>query len=165
MQWHGESKKRTCGCPNLESSAICQLLFALLHLNHVARRAAASYFAHAHDYQLGKIVERLGMRRRLASQHGRLSAVAALADLRIKLNGAQKRHGKFPRGPLHAAFGKNVDLLMAMWTNKVAHVLHQAQDVDASGAEHLNGFAPILQRNISRSRNHDGPRERNGLEK
>ena len=50
-----------------------------------------------------------------------------------------------------------------MRTNKVAHILDNADDIHLHLAEHLDSFAGILQRNIGGSRNHNGTGQGNRL--
>src|SRR6478672_12758235 len=121
---------------------------ASLHLNHITRRTGLLYFFHPRDHILRKLIQRLRMWRCLAIQCHWFSVVATLADVRIKFNRSQERHAELHGGFGYAALRENVDLLMAMRTQEVAHVLHQSQYVHARCAKHLNRLATILKRNI-----------------
>src|SRR5262245_27236193 len=105
------------------------------------------------------------MRGVFAFEDCRPAAVAALADVWIEFNGSQEGNAELLRRPRYSTFRKDVDLMVAMRTDRVAHVFHQAENVYASRAEHLDGLAPVLKRNIRRSRDHYSSGERNGLEK
>src|ERR1051326_5848705 len=87
---------------------------ALLHLNHIPRAGAALDLGYAHDDLLGEIAERLGMGRALALKYRRLAGVAVLADVGIEFNRAKKRHAELLGCSGHAAFGEDVDFLMAV---------------------------------------------------
>src|SRR6476620_118225 len=118
-----------------------------LHLNHIPW-SALFHLCHACQDLFGEIIERLGVGRVLPVKRGWAPHISAFADLRIKLNRSQEGHTELLCRALHPALGEDIDLLVAMRAKKMTHVLDNAQHVDARGAEHLNGFAPVLQRNI-----------------
>ncbi len=97
-----------------------------------------------------KLEDRLGMRRIFALKHDRLSTVPRLPHLRIKFNASQKRHAKLLRHVLRATARKDIDLMVAVRTNEIAHVLDHAHQIDFHLAKHFDGLARILQRNIGR---------------
>src|SRR5258708_18959503 len=105
------------------------------------------------------------MRRIFAFKRSRLAVVAASAYFGIEFDGAHEGNGEFSRSALDAAFGENVDLLVAMRTFEVAHVLHNSEKINAPSAEHFDGLAAVLKRNVRWSRHHHRARERDSLEK
>src|SRR5262249_22436601 len=69
------------------------------------------------------------------------------------------------RCALHPALGEDVDLVMTMWAEEVAHVLHNAKYVDLDATEHFNCFARVLKGNIGRCRDNDCAGKGHSLEK
>src|SRR5438046_2204464 len=92
--------------------------------------------------------ERFGMWRILASKYRRQTGIATFTNIGIELNRAQVWHAKLLRRALHPALGENVDLVMAVRAEELAHVLYYAEDVYLHTTKHLDGFARILKRNI-----------------
>src|SRR5208283_5207552 len=113
---------------------------------------------------MGERKQRLGMRRLVAFEHDWLPAVATLANIGIQFDAAEEWHVKLQRGALAAALGEDVNLLMAVRADEVAHVLYDAKDVHLHLPEHLDGFARVLQRNVARRSDHDGASQRHGLD-
>jgi hypothetical protein len=85
--------------------------------------------------------QRLALR---SGQRHRQPAVAALADGRIQLDRAQKRHVELLGRALRAAARKDVDLLVAVRAGEVAHVLHNAQHLHVHLRKHLQSLARVL---------------------
>src|SRR5207253_1713195 len=67
-------------------------------------------------------------------------------------------------GALAAAFRKDVNLVVAMGANKVAHVLNHADNIHLDLSEHFDGFARVLEGDVGRRRNHDGACEWHSLD-
>src|SRR3954468_19032950 len=94
----------------------------------------------------------------------RIAGVAALANVRIDLNLPKERKPKLLRSALSAAFGKDVDLFVALRAGEEAHVLHDANQVDFDLLEHLDSFLGVLKRYIGRRRNDDSSGQRRSLD-
>ena len=67
------------------------------------------------------------------------------------------------RRALAAAGGEDIDLVIAVRADEVAHVLGDAEDFDVHLVEHLDGLARILQRNVGGRGDDDGAGQRHGL--
>ena len=96
-------------------------------------------------YVAREIEQRLGMRRVFPFEHRRLALVSGFADLGIELNAAEEVDAELPDGLLCSAARKNINFIVAMRTDKVAHVLDYASDINLHLAEHLDGLARVLQ--------------------
>src|SRR5579884_374097 len=90
-------------------------------------------------------IEVLCFRRTLSQQRNRQSTVTSHTDLRIKFDCAQKRNIELLCCALCSAFGENINLLMAMRTREMAHVLNNPKHLDIHLMEHLQRLARILQ--------------------
>src|ERR1035437_2198039 len=115
----------------------------LLHLDDVSALSGVQ-FIDALEHVSGKSKHRAGVLGLFSLKHHRMPAVAALANLRIEFYAAEERQAKLLSGPLSAALGENVDLLMAVRALEVAHVFDHADDVDFHGVEHLDCLARVL---------------------
>src|SRR5271166_5951715 len=94
----------------------------LLDLDHASARGFL-YFLGALDDAMGESVQRLGMRRLVSFEYDRLAAVAALADVGIEFDVAQEWNAELRRGALAAALGEDINRLVAVRADEVAHVL------------------------------------------
>src|SRR5258708_35956106 len=135
---------------------------ALLNLNH-AFRTAGFDLLHPRRHVAGKCEQRLRMRRVLSLEHRRRAAVARLANFWIELDASEKGDVELFRRLFRAAAREDIDFVLAMRTDKVTHVFDHADDVHLHLAEHLDGLASILQRNIRWRRDHDRAGQRDSL--
>src|SRR5579862_9538496 len=103
------------------------------------------------------------MRRLVAFHHDRMTAIAGLADFGIELDTAEKGNPELLRGALAAALGEDVNLVLAMRADEIAHVLDDAENVDLHLLEHLDRLARVLQRDVAGRGYDDGPGQRHGL--
>src|SRR4051812_11429614 len=86
-----------------------------------------------------------------------MTRVAALADVGIEFHLSQEGQSELLCGPGAASLGKDVDLLVAMRTDEMAHVFDQANNLNFNLAEHFYGFARVLEGDIAGRGNYDGP--------
>src|SRR6185312_15452714 len=105
------------------------------------------------------------MRRLFSAQDGGQTAVAALSDIGIKFYCAEIWNPELLRRPLDSTFREDIDLVLAVRTMKVAHVLDHAEDVHLHAAEHLDSLARVLERDVGGCRDDDRAGEGNGLKK
>src|SRR5271168_2128917 len=103
------------------------------------------------------------MERVFSLKHGRRAAVACFTNFWIKLDASEEGNVELLRGFFRASARKDVDFVLAMRASKVTHVFDHAYDIHLHLAEHFDGFARILQRNIGRSRNDDSSGQRDSL--
>src|SRR5581483_803767 len=127
-------------------------------------RFRATDLLDALDDASGEVIEGLGVRGAFPFEHNRMAGIATSADIRVQLHPAEERQAELLGGPFASAFGKNVNLGVAVGTNEVTHVLHQADDFDLHLAEHLDGLARVLQRNVTGGGDHDRAGNRDGLD-
>src|SRR5215469_12278268 len=146
-----------------ETSYLLDEPFGLLDLDH-AFRSRRPDLIDPLGHAPGEVVERLGVNRGFTLQNGGRTLVAGFADLGIELNTAQEVGSKLACGLFSTAAGEDVDLMMAVWADEVAHVFDHACDVDLHLPEHFDGFTGVLERYIGRGGNYDGSRQRNGLD-
>ncbi len=144
-----------------QAGTVCKTI-ALLNLDY-ALAGVGFDLIHPRDHLAGEVVERFAGRGAFSGEHGGLAAVAGFADVGIELDFAQVGDSKLFRRLLRAAAGENIGLMIAVRANEVAHVLDHAHQVHLHLAEHFDGFARVLQRNVGRRGNHDRAGERNGL--
>src|SRR5438270_8968450 len=76
-----------------------------------------------------QLIKRLPRRGLFALERYRMSRIATLADVRIKLNLNQQLQAELARGALAAALGEDINLFAAMRTVEVAHVLDQSKNI------------------------------------
>src|SRR5208337_686796 len=136
------------GKPVIKTSAnsafsAVQRFWALLNLNH-ALRATGFDLIHARRHIAGESEQRLRMRRVLSLEHGRSAAVARFANLRIELDASEEGDAELLRRLFRAAAREDVDFVLAVRADEVAHVFYHADDIHFHLAEHLNGLARIL---------------------
>src|SRR5579864_8548597 len=103
------------------------------------------------------------MSRSFAFEDRRLAAVSGLADDGIELDVPEERDSELLGRLLRPAARKDIDFVTAVRADEVTHVFYHAHQIDLHLAEHFDGFASVLQRNIRRRRNHNRSGERNGL--
>src|SRR5882762_7090711 len=103
------------------------------------------------------------MRRIFALEYGWRSTIASLADFGIEFHASKKRNVELLCGLFGPTTRKNVDFMLAVRADEITHVFDHADDVHLHLAEHLDGLARILQRNIGRRRDHDCAGQRNSL--
>ena len=103
------------------------------------------------------------MGRVLSGQNCRLPGVSGLPNSGIKLNFTKKRHPELRSGLLRSAAREYVRLLMAVRTNKIAHVLDHSHNIHFHLPEHFDGFAGVLKRDIGGRRNDDCAGKRHRL--
>src|SRR6185369_2437653 len=111
-------------------------------------RCRSLNFVNAGRHAPRELVDRLRVRRVFALNHDWLTRVTRLTNIWIKFDVAEEGHAKLARGLFRSTLRKDVDFVIAVRADEVAHVLHHAYDVDLHLPEHLDGFACILQRNV-----------------
>src|SRR5208282_559235 len=126
-------------------------LWRLLNLNHAFRTAGFDLF-HPRHHIAGERKQRLRMRRVFSLEYGRHTTVARFANLRIKLDASEVGDVELFRRLFRAAAREDIDFVLAMRAHEVTHVFDHADDVHLHLAEHLDGLARILQRNVGRRR-------------
>src|SRR3981189_3303429 len=97
----------------------------LLNLNH-AFRAAGFDLLNSRRHVAGKREQRLRMRRVLSLEHGRNTAVARFANLRIEFDASEKGDVELFRRLLRAAPREDINFVLAMRTDEVTHVFDHA---------------------------------------
>src|SRR5271167_3291011 len=95
------------------------------------------------------------MGRVFSLEYGRRAAVARFANLRIEFDISEEGDAELLRRLFRAAAREDVDFMLAVRTNEVTHVFDHADDVHLHLAEHLDGLARILQRDVGWGRDHD----------
>src|SRR6185437_7333599 len=103
-----------------------------------------------------EVEQLLGVRRVLTFQHRWFALIARATDLRIELDAAEEVNPELARGLFRATAREDVDFMIAVWANKVTHVLDDAGDINFHLAEHLDGLARILQGDVRGRRYNDG---------
>src|SRR5690242_11119260 len=73
-------------------------------------------------------------------------------------------YSELPGRLLDSATGKNIDLVLAVRANKVAHVFYKARNIDLHLAKHLDSFAGVLQRNVRWRGNDNRGSQRDSLD-
>ena len=123
------------------------------------------------DAQLEILASRAGLAVDWIDANGRAQKVAP-AVLRNVLIGlghpagtAQEIDAKLAGSLLRSAAGEDINLVMAMGANKVAHVFDDPGNVNLHLPEHLDRLARVLQRNVGRRGYNDCCRQGNGLDK
>ena len=96
-----------------------------------AAAAAALQLFHARQNLARKSEKTLGIVRLLAGQNHGMTGISALANRRIELDASEERHVELLRRALAAAGGEDIDLVIAVRADEVAHVLDDAEDFDA----------------------------------
>src|SRR5436309_3304057 len=74
----------------------------------------------------------------------RTAGLPSSPNLRVELNATQEIHTELARRLLCPAPREDINLVVAMRANKVAHVFDHPGDIDFHLPEHLNGLAGIL---------------------
>src|SRR5262252_10682626 len=146
-----------------ETSYLLDEPFGLLDLNHAFWGGGPDPLdplGHASS----EVEQRFGVSRGFTLQNRRLTLVAGFADLGIELDIAQEVDSKLAGSLFGAAAGEDVDFMMTIWADEVAHVFDHACDVDLHLAEHFYGLTGVLERYIGWGGNNDGRRQRNSLD-
>src|SRR5882757_4275913 len=93
------------------------------------------------------------------------TAVPRFTDFGIEFHASKKWHIELLCSLFRAPTRENIDLMLAMGTDEVTHVLDHADNVDLHLTKHFNGFAGVLQGDVrgSRDDNRTGPRQMRGL--
>src|SRR6266571_9509453 len=100
----------------------------LLDLNDAFRRAGSDLL-NSLSNPPGELEQRLGMRSRFPFQNRRSAFVPRLANFGIELNTAKEIYAELFRRLLRAATREDVNLVMAVRTYEIAHVLDHTGDV------------------------------------
>jgi hypothetical protein len=135
---------------------------SLLNLDH-ALAGVGFDFIHPRDHLAGKVEERFARWGALSGEHRGSATVAGFADIGIELDFPKVGNSKLLRRLLRPAARENIGLMIAVRADEVAHVLDHAYQIHLHLAEHFDGLAGILQRNIGGRGNYDRAGERNGL--
>ncbi len=130
--------------------------FGSLNLYHALGRAGPDLL-HPRHYFAGKIIERFGERRIFSLQHCWLPGIPGFAEFRIERNISQEWYAELLRGLLRSTAGKNINFMLAVGADEIAHVLHHAHQIYLHLAKHFDGLARILQRNVRWRGNHHRP--------
>src|SRR4051812_23785055 len=104
------------------------------------------------------------MRRRFTFEHRRPAFVSGFADLGIELNAAEEIHAELASRLLSSTTREDVDLIVAVGADEVAHVLDHARDIYFHLTKHFDSLACILQGYIGGGGNHNCRGERNSLD-
>ncbi len=104
------------------ASGICNLL----NLNHVLRRTFPDFFGPFGHFS-SEGVDRFCMRPLFTLKSHGIACIPTFANVRIKFNASQERDTELIRCAFASAFGENVDLVIAMRTHEVAHILDKSQ--------------------------------------
>src|SRR5580704_5165578 len=97
----------------------------LLNLNHASRLPSLNLRHSRHNLPRER-KDRLGMRRILALEHDRLPAVSRLAHLRVKLDAPEESYAEVLRHLLRPTTREDIDLMIAMRTREITHILDHA---------------------------------------
>src|SRR6185437_13227649 len=116
---------------------------SLLDLNHPGGRGRTNLL-YALCNPVREVEQLFRVRRVLAFQHSRFALISRAADLRIELDAAEEVYPELARGLFHATAREDVDFMIAVWANKVTHVLDDDGDINLHLAEHLDGLACVL---------------------
>src|ERR1700675_443669 len=103
------------------------------------------------------------MWRVLAFQHRGLASITCFAQFGIELNRPQESYAELLGGSFRSSTRKDIDFVIAMRANEVAHVLDDTHQIDFHLPKHFDGFAPVLQRHVGGSRYHNCSGKRDGL--
>jgi hypothetical protein len=134
----------------------------LLNLNYV-RRCVCFDFSNPFDHPVRELVDRFCVRRVLAFEHNRFPGISSLPHFRIKRNTAEERYPELVSSFFSSAAGEDVDFVLTMRADEIAHVFRHSDQIYFHLAEHLDRFAGILQRNVGGCGNHHRSRQRYGL--
>ena len=134
--------------PRNDSRKVCHQLetlraTSLLDLDY-AFSGAGLDLAHSRDDVTGEVEQRLGMRRAFALEDRGFAAVTGFTNVWIELDISEEGNAELLRGLLCASAGKDVDLMIAVRTDEVAHVLNHAHKVNFHLPKHFNSFSSIL---------------------
>src|SRR5258708_6302598 len=122
---------------------------ALLDLNDALWRTGFNLFDSVSNPSR-KLKQRLRMRSGLSLKHGWPAFVPGFTNLGIKLHRAKKIHSELARSLLRPTARKDINLVLAVGADKVAHVLDDTGNVHFHLAEHLDGFARVLEGDVRR---------------
>ena len=103
------------------------------------------------------------MGRAFAFQDSRRAAVTRSANFRIQFHASQKRYVELFGRLLCSATREDINFVLAMRADEVAHVLDHADDIHFHLAKHLDRFAGVLQGYVGWRRDHNRTGQRNGL--